>query len=83
MRYEDLSKKQQEKINACDTPEQVLAFAKEEGIDLSDEQLDQISGGWGGVSDYCPNCHQRNYHTTGTGTDHMKYVCNNCSCIWG
>ena len=34
--------------------DELLALAQEEGIELSDEQLEQVSGGWVGVS--CPSC---------------------------
>ena len=37
MRFKDLTPEQQEKAKACKTPEEILALAKEEGYDLSDE----------------------------------------------
>ena len=42
------------KALACETPEEMLALAKEEGYELSDEQLDSIAGGmdWGFSQDY-------------------------------
>ena len=55
MRYEDLSPEQLEKARACKTPEELLALAKEEGYNLTDEQLENISGGWDSCdSDYDP-----------------------------
>ena len=45
MKFEDLTPEQMEKARACKTPEDVLALAKEEGYDLSDEELQSISGG--------------------------------------
>ena len=55
MKFEDLTPEQQEKARACKTPEDILALAKEEGYDLSEEELDGISGGvsWDCISD----CH--------------------------
>ncbi len=57
MRYEDLSPEQLEKARACKTPEELLALAKEEGYDLTEEQLQGISGGWScscdGYTDPC------------------------------
>lgn len=47
MEFESLTPEQQEKAKACQTPEDILELAKEEGITLSDEELDQISGGKG------------------------------------
>jgi len=45
MDFDDLSPEQKEKIAACKTPEDVLALAKSEGIELTDEQLEDIAGG--------------------------------------
>ena len=44
--FNSLTPEQREKVNACKTPEEILALAKSEGYELSDEQLDDISGGW-------------------------------------
>lgn len=41
----DLTDEQKAKIRECKTPEDILALAKEEGYDLSEEELDTISGG--------------------------------------
>lgn len=46
MNFEDLTTQQKEKAKACKTPEDVLALAKEEGVELTDDQLEAISGGW-------------------------------------
>ena len=46
MNFDELTPEQQEKARACATPEEVLALAREEGYELSDEELDSISGGW-------------------------------------
>ena len=40
-----LSEEQIAKIKACKTQEELLSFAKEEGIQLSEEQLEAVSGG--------------------------------------
>lgn len=45
MKFEDLTPEQQEKAKACKTPEDILALAKEEGYELSEEELQAISGG--------------------------------------
>ncbi len=51
MEFNDLSKELQEKAMACKTPEEILALAKDEGYELSDEELESINGGmmWGDV----------------------------------
>ena len=40
-----LTEEQIKKIKECKNTEEVLALAKEEGIELTDEQLEAISGG--------------------------------------
>ncbi len=45
MRIEDMTSEQIEKAKECETTEQRLAFIKEIGLELSDEQLDTIAGG--------------------------------------
>ena len=50
MKLEDLAPELQEKAKACNTPEEMLALAKEEGYELTDEDLQGIAGGdWGGT----------------------------------
>lgn len=46
MDFEDLTTQQKEKAIDCKTPEELIALAKEEGIELTDDQLESISGGW-------------------------------------
>ena len=46
MDFENLTDEQKAKAQACKTPEEMLALAREEGYELSDEQLDAVSGGW-------------------------------------
>lgn len=45
MNFEDLTLEQQEKARACNSVEELVALAKEEGYELSDEELESISGG--------------------------------------
>ena len=46
MDFEKLTDDQKAKARACTTPEEMLALAKEEGYELSDEQLEGVAGGW-------------------------------------
>jgi len=45
MRLADLTPEQMERAKACKTPEEILELAKEEGYELSDEELEAVSGG--------------------------------------
>ena len=62
MDYKNLTEEQKAKIRECKTPEQMLELAREEGYELSDEQLEAVSGGgaWASGCDdnECPmaNC---------------------------
>ncbi|MCR5079431.1 MAG: Nif11-like leader peptide family natural product precursor [Bacilli bacterium] len=40
-----LTAEQIEKVKACKSSEEILALAKKEGIELTEEQLESISGG--------------------------------------
>ena len=62
-----LTNEQIEKVKACKNAEEILALAKEEGVELNDEQLEAISGGCNkghGALLYtgweCPKCGSRN-----------------------
>ena len=47
MNFEDLKNSElQDKLKACKTTDELVALVKAEGIDLSDEQLKAISGGY-------------------------------------
>ena len=46
MNFEDLKNPElQEKLKAAKTPEELVALAKEEGMELSDEQLESLCAG--------------------------------------
>ncbi len=45
MKFEDLSPELQEKARACKVPEDIMKLAAEEGYDLSETELEAISGG--------------------------------------
>jgi len=57
MKFEDLTPEQMEKAKACKTPEDIMGLAKEEGFELSDEELEAVSGGdwdcWTVCSERC------------------------------
>ena len=45
MNYENLTVEQLEKAKACTSAKELVALAEEEGIELTDEQLEKIAGG--------------------------------------
>ena len=54
MNIKGLTAEQKKKALACKTPEELLALAKEEGYDLSEEELTAIAGGDSGwCGPYC------------------------------
>ena len=55
MDYKDLTDEQRARIAACDSPDELLALAKAEGYELSDEDLEMVSGGWNDTLT-CPQC---------------------------
>ena len=50
MKLEDLSPEQVAKAEACQSVDEALAFVKEEGFELTDEQMELIAGGKHGRS---------------------------------
>ena len=60
MSFNDLTPEQQKKARACKTPEDMLALAKAEGYELTDDELQAISGGnaWDRIEDFLDrDCH--------------------------
>ena len=47
MNYEDLTPEQLDKARACKSAEELVELANEEGVELTDEQVEFISGGGG------------------------------------
>ena len=68
MDFNDLTDEQKAKAQACKTPDELLALAKEEGYTLSDDELDGVSGGvnWGRCEDCnCDVCQTNCTRCTG------------------
>lgn len=74
-----LSEEQIAKIKDCKSQEEILKLAKEEGIELSDEQLEAVSGGVCqgdiDVSMTCPKCGAW-AEVSAVGDHYHCYVCN-------
>ena len=83
-----LSEEQIAKVKACKSQEELLKIAKEEGIELTDEQLQAINGGAciSGPSIKCPKCGSSKYDTI-VYYEHLAecryYVCKKCGTEWG
>ena len=43
--FNDLTPEQMEKARACKSSDELIELAKSEGVELTDDQLDAISGG--------------------------------------
>lgn len=89
-----LSEEQLEKARACNSSEELLEAAKEEGLELSEEQLEAVSGGCGGTTApkpavnpgvlKCSSCGSTNIqrHYDESASDPDKFVCYNCGFKW-
>ena len=47
MEFDNLTPEVKAKLKGVETPEELLALAQEEGYELSDEELEGVTGGWG------------------------------------
>ena len=72
-----LSEEQIAKARACKNSDELLALAKEEGVELTDEQLEVVTGGRCTSSTKCPNCGCRSFDW-GESNNCRKYYC--CKC---
>ena len=78
-----LTEEQIAKVKACKNQEEMLKFAKEEGIELTDEQLEAISGGFCSMHSalQCPNCGSLKVNTC-QFWDREVFTCNGCNHQW-
>ena len=77
-----LTEEQIAKVKACKNQEEILAIAKQEGIELTDEQLEAVSGGSFCASP-CPKCGTADnvYVCQEEGPNYQKYVCTKCGTV--
>ena len=79
-----LTKEQIAKVKACKNSDELLMLAKAEGVELTDEQIEAVSGGGCFSSMKCPNCSSKDYRKlpdyqiSGCST----YKCNTCGYEW-
>ena len=90
-----LTKEQIAKIQNCKNQEEMLAVAKEEGIELSDEQLEAVSGGACTTTPpakptVCPYCGSERISSTeahnankpGCPLEYYSCQCKKCGSSW-
>ena len=81
-----LTEEQLAKIKACKDQEEILALAKKEGIELTDEQLAAVSGGCTErPNPPCPHCGKSNSTANkfvGQMGVEALYRCNECGHRW-
>ena len=79
-----LTEEQIAKVKKCKTQEELLKLAKDEGVELTNEQIEAVNGGGCLSSFKCPNCGSKDYRklpiyqVSGCST----YKCNNCGHEW-
>ena len=87
----NLTEEQIAKLRHCKDQKEMLALAKEEGIELTDEQLEAVSGGCSSTDTrkVCPNCGSKNTelspNTKGKAVNGMLvsyYKCKDCKKVF-
>ena len=53
MDFNDLTPEVKAKLKGAETPDEILALAREEGYELTDEELEAVSGGYSWNCDDC------------------------------
>lgn len=89
-----LSEEQIAKVKACKNQEELLAVAKEEGIELTEEQLEAVSGGACTATPakptVCPYCgserisctEAHNANKSGCPLEYYSCQCKKCGSYW-
>ena len=91
--FKGLTEEQIKKVEACKSSEEIIELAKAEGIELTDEQLEAVSGGGClGLSVKCSECGSKDVKETveeydnpdsgGGGWTVWKYKCRKCGHKW-
>ena len=82
-----LNEEQIATMRECKNTEEILMVAKEEGIELTDEQLEAVSGGACTKETlHCPKCGSTNLIKRAIGFAHRvsgyRITCNDCGNKW-
>jgi len=80
MKIEDLTPEQIEQAKGYETVEERMAFLEDNGVELSDEQLEALSGGsvWDYFEDTTATCSECGGETTWRSSDPAPIVCPHC-----
>ncbi len=78
------SEEQIKKAELCKSNEEILALAKKEGVELTDEQLAAISGGCSEeeLIDGCPMCHSALIKIEMIDDFTQRCTCHKCGYTW-
>ena len=80
-----LTEEQIAKVKACKNQQEMLSLAKKEGIELTEEQLEAVSGGCGTSSTpwpSCPNCGNKERVFGHPYQGWYYYRCHECQHEW-
>ena len=79
-----LSEEQIAKAKECKNQEELLKLAKEEGVELTSEQIEAVSGGGCFSSFKCPNCGSKDYRKLAIYqvSGCSSFQCNQCGYEW-
>ena len=77
-----LTKEQIAKVKACKNQEEMLKLAREEGVELSDEQLLAVSGGGCFSTAKCGKCGGELEEIYIPGRDSVKIKCKKCGNVF-
>lgn len=77
----DLTEEQIKKLRECKSPQEILDLAKKEGIELTDEQLEAVSGGVCVQAPVCPMCGSDRVHVIEESAYDLC-DCLNCGHSW-
>ena len=76
-----LNEEQIAKVRVCNNTDEILALAKQEGLELTSEQLEAVNGGACSNTDNCPpcpSCGSTDVKLRQSGNALKKYKCKNC-----
>ena len=77
-----LSEEQIAKVKNCKSQEELLKLAKEEDVELTEGQLEAVSGGSCGDPLICPRCNRDNCRNRNAYGGAQWHICDDCKYEW-